>query len=86
MIITKSSIAEQLIAYLHHAISHQALVAWAENVLMEGEFDPSDSAIIRDSLARIGVSDVRVFGITWEDCEEMLHRLGYTVHISVKAA
>ena len=38
----------------------------------------------RDIVSRVGLGDVKAFGITWEDCENFLLRLGY--HLSVKVS
>ena len=43
---------------------------------MDGEFDPAHLSTIRDVVARIGIADVRSFGLTWEDCEQLLTQLG----------
>ena len=32
-------------------------------------------------VSRIGVADVRAFGLTWEDCENLLDRLGYRTRV-----
>jgi len=32
--------------------------------------------LIRDIVSRIGLSDVREFGLTWDDCHDYLRRLG----------
>jgi hypothetical protein len=42
------------------------------------EFDPAHLLTIRNVVARIGVADVRAFGLTWEDCEQLLSQLGYS--------
>ncbi len=34
-------------------------------------------------IARLGLADVRAFGLSWEDCEELLHKLGYAARIEV---
>ena len=83
--ITRQTVAEKLGAYLRHELSLTTLVAWAETVLMEGEFDPKDLELIRDVVARLGVADVRAFGLTWEDCEEFLSRLGYAARVNIVA-
>ena len=62
-----------------------SLVAWAESALMDGEFDPAHLPTIRDVVARIGVADVRAFGLTWEDCEQLLSQLGYSAQVSIVA-
>jgi cobyrinic acid a,c-diamide synthase len=66
-----------------HDISLVELVDWAEEAMREGEFADREMDAIRDVIARIGVADVRAFGLAWEDCEEMLRRLGYKARISV---
>ena len=30
-----------------------------------------------------GLRNVPAFGLTWEDCEELLRKLGYSAHIEV---
>lgn len=83
--ITRQSVADKLAAYLGHDLSLADFVAWAENAMMEGEFDEKDLATIRDVVARLGVADVRAFGLTWEDCEQLLSRLGYSARVSIIA-
>lgn len=85
MTITKATIAEQIEGYLHHRIALNDLVDWAENAVMDGDFDASDAAILTEVVARIGVADVRAFGLTWEDCEVLLRRLGYSARVEVFA-
>lgn len=51
--------------------------------MMEGEFDLKDAVVLRDVVARLGVADVRAFGLTWEDCEDLLSRLGYSARVSI---
>jgi hypothetical protein len=64
-------------------LSLDGLVAWAESAMMDGEFDPAYLPTIRDVVARIGVADVRAFGLTWEDCEQLLAQFGYSEHINI---
>ena len=64
---------------------HQ-LVDWAENALMKGEFDEKDAATISAVVARLGVADVRAFGLTWADCEELLGQLGFSARIEIVTA
>jgi len=83
MCITKQTVAEKLAAYLRHDLTRAQLVDWAENALMEGAFAEPDTDAIRDVVARLGVADVRAFGLTWEDCEALLARLGYRARVEV---
>ena len=83
--ITRQTVADKLAAYLRHDISRADLVAWAESAMMEGEFERQHSAVIRDVVARLGVADVRTFGLTWEDCEQLLSQLGYAARVNIVA-
>lgn len=84
-LITHETVAEKFSACLRHELSLDSLVAWAESALMDGEFDPAHLPTIRDAIARIGVADVRAFGRTWEDCEQLLTQLGYSAEVSIVA-
>ncbi|GIW54733.1 MAG: hypothetical protein KatS3mg082_1137 [Nitrospiraceae bacterium] len=84
-VITRQTVADKLAAYLRHDMPLADLVAWAESALMEGEFAAEHFTDIRDVVARLGVADVRAFGLTWEDCQELLARLGYAAHVRIVA-
>ena len=86
MRITKQTVAEKLTAYLHHELTLAELVDWAETALMDGELDEHETESLAAVLARLGVADVRSFGLTWDDCEETLHQLGYAARVEVAAA
>ena len=81
--ITRQAVAEKLGAYLHHDLSLADLVTWVESAMMEGEFDSEHFADIRDVVAHLGVADVRAFGLTWEDCQELLGKLGYAASVNI---
>jgi hypothetical protein len=83
MQITRQIVAEQLGAYLRHQKSLEELVDWAERQVMESEFE---STTVRDAVARLGVADVRAFGLTWEDCQRLLHDLGFAAHVDIGTA
>ena len=38
---------------------------------------------LSEVVSRLGVADVRAFGLTWEDCENLLGRLGYRTRVEV---
>jgi len=84
-VITRQTVVNKLAGYLQHELSLSALVAWAETALMDGELEPNHSGEIRDVVARLGVADVRAFGLTWEDCEDLLKRLGYSAQVHIEA-
>ena len=83
--ITRQAVADKLAAYLRHDISRGDLIAWAESAMMDGEFEREHFADIRDVVARLGLADVRTFGLTWEDCEELFSRLGYAARVNIVA-
>ncbi len=83
MTITRETVADKLAAYLHHGVSLAALVDWAESAMMEGDFQGQAAEDARDVVARLGVADVRAFGLTWEDCEHLLKKLGCTVRLEI---
>ena len=81
--ITREDVAQQLQQYLHQQLSLEALVDWAEEAMREGEFESEYYEVIREVVSRLGVADVRAFGLTWQECERMLERLGYQTRIEV---
>lgn len=86
MTIRRKDVADKLADYLHHRLALPALVDWAEAVIMDGDLGERDLTVLRQVVARIGLADVRAFGLTWEDCEELLHQLGYTARVEVLTA
>ena len=85
MLVTKQIAAQKLTAYLHHEVSLAQLVDWAEGAILDGEFAEQDLEALRFVVSRLGVADVRAFGLTWEDCENLLDRLGYRTRVEVFA-
>ncbi len=86
MTITKQSVAGQIAAYLRHEITLAQLVDWSERALMEGEFAGCDAEVLSSVVGRLGVADVRAFGLAWEDCESLLQSLGFAPRIELVAA
>ena len=85
MQLTREAVARKLAAYLHHEISLDALVAWANAAMMEDDFEEAYYGAIRDAVARLGLADVRAFGLTWEDCQSILKELGYDARVEIVA-
>lgn len=85
MLVTRETVVEQLSAYLSHKLTLAELVDWAEQVMQEGDFSEANYTTLRDIVSRIGVADVRAFGLTWDDCEQFLRQLGYTARVEVVA-
>ncbi len=86
MTITKQTVADQIAAYLHLEISLAQLVDWSEQALLDGELAERDAQTVSSVIARLGVADVRAFGLAWEDCEELLRKLGFAPRVEIVAA
>jgi hypothetical protein len=85
MTITKKTVAHKIAAYLHHEITLAQLVDWSERALMDGELAARDAKTLSSVIARLGVADVRAFGLAWDDCEALLHQLGFSPRVEVVA-
>jgi hypothetical protein len=83
MVLTRRELAEMLIKYINRSIDLPTLVDWAEDMIKEADFETGSFELIRGILARIGLADVREFGLTWDDCYDYLHKLGYNVKVEL---
>jgi hypothetical protein len=83
MLITRQIVAEKLAAHLRDEIPLHELVDWAERQVMDGEFE---STTVRDAVARLGLADVRSFGLTWKDCQRLLNDLGFAANVQIGTA
>ena len=83
MLVTRDVVGDKLLEYINRKITLAKLIDWAERMICEGEFEESQSELIRDILGHIGLADVKEFGLTWDDCYEYLKRLGYQVSVEV---
>ncbi len=83
--VTRADVEKKLLTYLNRNTTLVELVDWAEQTMMEGEFEPKDTDLLADIIARLGLADVREFGLTWEDCYDFLTRLGYQVRVTAMA-
>jgi hypothetical protein len=84
--VTRQAVAGRIGAWLRHELSLDQLVDWAETALQDEDFDPAAVAELSEVVGRLGLADVRAFGLTWEDCETLLQRLGYKAHVEITAA
>ena len=86
MKIEGKDVVAKLRDYFDHRVSLPELVDWAEQAMMDADFSGKDWKKVRDIVARIGVADVRAFGLTWEDCEQSLMELGYRTEVQISQA
>ncbi|MBI5471573.1 MAG: hypothetical protein HY961_04435 [Ignavibacteriae bacterium] len=83
--INRTEVASKLTSYLQHRLPLDQLVEWAEHAMQEGEFDETETDTLVEIVARLGVADVRAFGLTWDECNEFLSKLGYEARVEVVA-
>jgi len=83
--VTRAQVVGRIEDYLCRRLTLAELVDWAERVMMDGEFADDDPTAC-DVVARLGVADVRAFGLSWEDCEDLLGRLGYRAEVTLRPA
>jgi hypothetical protein len=84
--ITRQTVADKIGAWLRHEVALDEIVDWAEGALQEEDFDPAAVTELTDVMGRLGLADVRAFGLSWEDCEDLLQRLGYKAHVDITVA
>ena len=81
--ITRETVAKMLGDYLHGDLALSELVDWSENSIAEEEFE---NAKLLEIVGRLGLADVRAFGLAWEDFREMLRALGLSARVDLVAA
>ena len=69
MKISREDVAAKLRAYLRHELPLVELVDWAERAMYDADFEDKYFNAIRDAVAKLGLADVKAFGLTLEDCE-----------------
>lgn len=72
-----------IMRYVNREITLASLVHWAEEMVSEADLEEEGFEVIRDILLRIGLADVREFGLTWDECHDFLLRLGYDVKVEL---
>ncbi len=83
--ITKKLIADKLLAYLQHRLSLEDLVNWAEQSLTNSNYEDDSAHNIRNTLAQLGLADVKAFGLEWKDCEAIMETLGFKLEVNALA-
>ncbi|MCU0643774.1 MAG: hypothetical protein MUC94_05885 [bacterium] len=81
--VTRKILVNKMLGYLNHRIDLPELIDWAEQAMMNADFEEPYFDDIRDIVAKIGLANVKAFGLTWQDCEDFLQRLGYRARIEV---
>jgi len=47
----------------------------------EGNYEDDAHNTIKNILAQLGLADVKAFGSEYQDCEEIMQKLGYTLEV-----
>lgn len=81
-VLMRGAILDKMNSYLSHRISLAELVTWAQETLVAGDLSPDDESLLRDLVARAGEPDHDGFGLTMEDCSELLGRLGQELQVT----
>ena len=84
--ITKQITALKILSYFKHQISLNELIDWSEHIISEEEFEVGNEELLTEVLGLLGLADVKAFGLTWEDCELMMNKLGYQINIEASLA
>ncbi len=61
MKITKELLAKKILEYLNRKITSDELAEWAENVMIESDYQSEYFSIISETLAKIGLINVKSF-------------------------
>jgi len=80
--ITKKTIADKLLAYLQSQLSLVELTDWAEKSLKDPSYEDDNFHTIRNTLAQLGLADVKSFGLEWKDCERIMEQLGFKLEVN----
>jgi hypothetical protein len=83
LMITRHIVAGKIFSYLNHEITLSTLVDWCETVMMNEEIKEEDSEAVTEVVARLGLADVKNFGLLWEECDELLAKLGYQLNFDL---
>jgi hypoxanthine phosphoribosyltransferase len=81
-VLTRSAILKHITAYLNRETLLSELVSWAEETLAGGALSGEDELLLQDLLDRVREHDDELQGLTLEDCDEFLRRLGRELRIS----
>jgi hypothetical protein len=81
MIITRQDIANLLIDYLNHSIDLYFLTDTCEKWLNLAELEENQEDVLMEVLSKLGLADVKAFGLAIQDIENMFQLLGYKLDL-----
>jgi hypoxanthine phosphoribosyltransferase len=81
-VLMRGAILKHFNGYLSGALTLRELVAWARDTLVVSDLSADDEAFLRDLVTRAGDPGSDAFGLTMEDCSDLLRRLGQELQVS----
>lgn len=78
--ITGETVAKKIAAWLQREMTLETLVDWAETALMNEDFVDDETSQLAKVVARLATADVQNFGLSHEDCDELLNAIVPTAH------
>jgi hypothetical protein len=85
-VVTREMVRDWLLAYLNAEIERAVLVDWARQVKQEGQIFGQDVDVVGPALARIGLTGVGGYDLTWDDCFDLLESLGFVPQVIAEPA
>ncbi len=77
MLITRELLAKKVLDYLNRRLSKEDLTTWAEDALIENDYEEDYFEVIADSLAKLGVINVQGFDLPIAFYLNLLIRLDF---------
>jgi len=85
-VLMRGAILRMINRYLGQEIPLTALVEWAQETLQAGDLSADDAAFLQELTDRAGQPGTKAFGLTLEDCDQLLRRLGHELRVSTGPA
>jgi hypothetical protein len=83
-VLIRGAILRHMNLYLERELSLRELVDWAETTLAENELSAEDEAFLEDLLARAGKPGSPGFGLSLDDCSDLMARLGQELNVRTR--
>ncbi len=77
MQITKNILCKKILDFLNRKITNEEFANWAEDIMLEGEYEEQHFEIISDAISRIGIINVKGFELEKSYFLNILKKLNY---------
>ncbi len=82
-VLMRGAILQRIQNYLNRQITLSELVAWARDTLAAGDLPLNEASLLQELIARVGEPGSPGFGLTVDDCADLLRRLGHEMRVSL---